>query len=73
MLVLSRKIGQEIRIGDTVSVSVVRVRGNRVQLGIQAPEGIAVYRTEIIDGNDDCKVAPAMTSRETPVAAACEA
>ncbi len=48
MLVLSRKAGQEIRIGESVSVSVVRIRGNRVQLGIEAPDGITVYRTEIM-------------------------
>lgn len=53
MLVLSRKVGQEIRISDTISISVVRIRGNRVQLGIQAPEGITVYRTEIIPAAPD--------------------
>ena len=47
MVVLSRKSGEEIIIGDDVVVSVVRVQGNRVQMGIEAPDNIRIIRSEI--------------------------
>lgn len=48
MLVLSRKIGEEILIGDDVRLVVYRIHGNRVQIGIDAPKGIPVYRGELV-------------------------
>ncbi len=48
MLVLSRKIGEEILIGDQVRLVVYRIHGNRVQLGILAPESVPVYRAELL-------------------------
>ena len=50
MLVLSRKLGERIRIGDNVCVSVVRIQGNRVQLGIDAPPEVPVNRQEVQEG-----------------------
>lgn len=47
MLVLSRKIGQSIVIGEKITVTVVAVKGNRVRLGIEAPEQIGVFRSEL--------------------------
>lgn len=47
MLVLTRKTGQRIFIGDDIVVSVVTVRGNQVRLGIEAPEAVPVRREEI--------------------------
>lgn len=47
MLVLSRKETQVIVIGDGIVVKVIAIRGQRVQLGIVAPEGIAVRRSEV--------------------------
>ena len=47
MLVLSRKIGERIFIGEGVEVSVVRVKGNRVMLGVVAPEEVPIHREEI--------------------------
>jgi carbon storage regulator len=48
MLVLSRKSGQRIVIGDEIVVSIVEVRGNTVRLGIEAPRSVPVYREEVI-------------------------
>lgn len=47
MLVLSRKIGQEIIVGDQIRVTVVSVKGNQVRLGITAAKDIPVLREEI--------------------------
>ena len=47
MLVLSRKIGEEIIIADTIRVKIVGIQGNRVKLGIVAPEDVAIHREEI--------------------------
>jgi len=47
MLVLSRKVGETIIIGDAVQLTVVAIHNNRVRLGITAPLDIPVYRTEL--------------------------
>jgi carbon storage regulator len=44
MLVLSRKVGEEVIIDGEIRISVVRVRGNRVRLGIQAPADVCIRR-----------------------------
>lgn len=49
MLVLSRKVGQSLRIGDDVLVKVVEVRGQQVRLGIEAPEEVSITREEIAE------------------------
>ena len=47
MLVLSRKQGEVIVIGDDVTVTIVEVRGNRVKLGFTAPDEMSIRREEI--------------------------
>ena len=47
MLVLSRKLGQEVVIGDNIRLTVVAIQGNRVRLGFTAPAGVAVRREEL--------------------------
>ena len=47
MLVLSRKIGEVIAIGDGISVTVLDVKDNKVRLGIEAPKELRIYRQEI--------------------------
>ena len=48
MLVLGRKVGEEIRIGDDIRVIVVDIRGGRVKLGLQAPREVAIRRDETL-------------------------
>ncbi len=48
MLVLSRKLGEEILIGDDVRLIVYHIGGNRVRLGISAPDGVPIYRDELL-------------------------
>jgi carbon storage regulator len=52
MLVLSRKIGEAIVIGDNIVISVSRVAGNRVTLGIEAPDDVRVLRSELTPTGD---------------------
>ena len=47
VLVLSRKVGERIWIGEEISVTVVRIAGGVVRLGIQAPKGLPVVREEL--------------------------
>ena len=47
MLVLSRKLGENIRVGDDIKVIVLDVRGGQVKLGIDAPQSVAVHRQEV--------------------------
>jgi carbon storage regulator len=49
MLILTRKTGEVIRIGDDVAVSVIEIRGNQVRLGVTAPRQIVVHRQEVYD------------------------
>jgi len=49
MLILSRRIGEKILIGDDVAVTVLAVRGNQVRLGIDAPSNVEVHREEIYE------------------------
>lgn len=48
MLVLSRKIGESICIGDDVVVTVVQIDGNKIRLGIEAPRSVPIWRSELI-------------------------
>ncbi len=47
MLVLTRKLGEVIRIGDDVTVRLLEVRGNQVRLGVEAPADVRIYREEV--------------------------
>lgn len=49
MLILTRKCGETIRIGDDISISVIEIRGNQVRLGIMAPRDVAVHRQEVYE------------------------
>lgn len=49
MLVLSRKCGQQIQIGDDITLTIVRIGPNTVRIGFTAPRGITIVRTEIVD------------------------
>lgn len=47
MLILTRRVGETLMIGDKVTVTVLGVKGNQVRLGINAPKDVAVHREEI--------------------------
>jgi carbon storage regulator len=47
MLVLSRRKSEKIKLGDSIEITIVRVSGNKVRLGIQAPPHVTVVREEL--------------------------
>jgi len=49
MLILTRRVGETLMIGDNVSVTVLRVKGNQVRLGVNAPKDVSIHREEIFE------------------------
>ena len=67
MLVLSRRIGEEIVIDNQIRVKIVAIQGNRVKLGVVAPEDVTVHRDEI--HRKRMEFADAPVHQDTPVLA----
>ncbi|MEN8720218.1 MAG: carbon storage regulator CsrA [Oceanococcaceae bacterium] len=55
MLILTRKRGETILIGDNVTVTVLGVKGQQVRIGIDAPKDVNIHREEILTRKDDDK------------------
>ena len=53
MLILTRKVGESLRIGDDVSVVVLGIKGNQVRIGVDAPKSVSVHREEIYNRIQD--------------------
>ena len=49
MLILTRKLGERINIGDDIIITLVEIKGHQVKLGIDAPKNIAIHRHEIYE------------------------
>ena len=49
MLVLTRKLGEQIRIGPDITVTLVAIQGNRIRIGIDAPQDVEVLRGELAE------------------------
>lgn len=47
MLILTRRIGENLRIGDDIEIRVLEMKGSQIRLGIQAPKNITVHREEV--------------------------
>ncbi|MFO0929213.1 MAG: carbon storage regulator [Gemmataceae bacterium] len=62
MLVLTRKPGERILIGNDIVLEVLEVQGNRIRIGIQAPQGVPILRSELLEGKGHL---PARVDRTT--------
>ena len=49
MLILTRRVGETVVIGDEVTVTVLGIKGNQVRIGVKAPKNVAVHREEIFE------------------------
>lgn len=47
MLILTRRVGENVIVGDDITISVIEVRGDAVRIGIQAPQAVSVHREEV--------------------------
>jgi carbon storage regulator len=67
MLVLSRRVGQQIRIGQSVVVTLLKVERNRARIGVEAPAGIPVFRQELLEFDKTRPSAPPATKGQGTV------
>jgi carbon storage regulator len=65
MLVLTRKVGERIQVGDSIVVTVVRVQNDKVRIGIEAPAEVAIVREEVLERLD--RAGQTFRPREVPV------
>lgn len=68
MLVLTRKKQERIQIGDSVTITVVRIKGNTVRVGIEAPKDVRVVRGELVKENASGSDCLEIEATETTVA-----
>ena len=61
MLVLSRKVGERILVGDQVTITVVRITGGGVRIGIEAPPDLTVIREELKDASRQSACSPTVS------------
>ena len=54
MLVLSRKVGEKIHVGDNITVTILETRGSRIRIGIEAPRDVRIQREEMIIDLCEC-------------------
>ena len=73
MLVLSRKESQRIRLGDSIVLTIVKVAGDKVRVGIQAPSDVVVLRDELETWDDETRAAVQSSGESKPEAAAAAA
>jgi carbon storage regulator len=66
MLVLSRKESQRIRLGDSIVITIVKISGDKVRIGVDAPSDVLVLRDELEVRNPAGKPSAGLVSRNSP-------
>ena len=66
MLVLTRKKGERVMIGDDIVVTVIDVRGDGVRIGFDAPRGVSIQRAEVVSAVKDANTGAAASAAQTP-------
>lgn len=64
MLVLSRRVGESVVVGDDVTITVLEVRGDVVRVGIDAPRSVAVHRAELLEQLEETNRSAASPSED---------
>ena len=68
MLILTRRVGESVVIGEDVTVTVLGVKGNQVRIGINAPKNVAVHREEIFERIKSGRGADGAANSDEPAA-----
>jgi carbon storage regulator len=66
MLVLTRKKGERVMIGDDIVVTVIDVRGDGVRIGFDAPRGVGIQRAEVVNAVKEANTGAAASAAQTP-------
>ncbi len=66
MLILTRRVGESLMIGDDVTITVLAVKGNQIRLGVNAPRDVAVHRQEIVERDAAAHVTGGGTQSTAP-------
>jgi len=64
LLILTRKEGQSIRIGENIVIKIVAIDGGQVKIGIDAPKGVAIFREELYEKLKESNIEALKTSKE---------
>ena len=66
MLILTRRVGESLMIGDDVTITVLGVKGNQVRIGVNAPKEVAVHREEILNRIEEASAESGPESSSDP-------
>ena len=67
MLILTRRVGETVMIGEDIVVTVLGIKGNQVRIGVQAPKSVAVHREELLKRINEGEAAPPPAPRPARV------